>query len=315
MTTTKTAARFTIAADALTDTRDRLFSGTGPTLYPVGTGALARIELGPGRVVLIGGAPGGGKTALAMQLTIDALRAAPTLRAIVANVEMTPAVLLDRQLARLSGVPLSLIASCKLDGSHATRIDRGIATLESIADRLAFVEAPYTLDNIADTADDFGGTLLVLDYLQRIRPPGNHADKRGGVDALMDWLRQFADADRGLLCLSAMARSKDNKGRSSYNGDALGLASFRESSELEYGADSAYALLPDADDGERVTLRCLKHRHGEPRDIGLAFTRSIQRFTPADPIPDAAAQPEIGAQLKRLFAETSAAHDDDGGDE
>ncbi|MCK6455807.1 MAG: hypothetical protein L6Q92_04680 [Phycisphaerae bacterium] len=47
---------------------------------------------------------------------------------------------------------------------HADRIDRGLATLESVAERLAF----------AATADDFGAALLMLDYLQRIRPPGEH---------------------------------------------------------------------------------------------------------------------------------------------
>jgi hypothetical protein len=52
-------AKYTIAADALTDWKDDLLSGKPPTLYNVGTGDLSRIEIGPGRVVLIGGVPGG----------------------------------------------------------------------------------------------------------------------------------------------------------------------------------------------------------------------------------------------------------------
>lgn len=309
-----TEARYTVAADALADWRDALFSGVAPVLYPVGTGALGRVELGPGRVVLVGGLPGGGKTALAMQLAIDALRGAPTLRAVVANVEMTPAVLLDRQLARLAGVPLDAIARRKLDASHADRIDRGLATLDSVADRLAFVQPPYDLGNIAATADDFGGELLTLDYLQRIRPPGQHTDRRGSVDALMDYLRQFADTGCAVLAVSAVARSKDRRGRSTYDGDALSLASFRESSELEYGADSAYVLVPGGDDAEAVTLRCLKHRHGEPADIVLRFERRLQRFTPADPTPTEAEGGAALAKLADLWTRTPAAGDDDGGD-
>jgi len=107
-------ARYVVAADALADRRDALFSGEAPVLYTVGTGTLGRVELGPGRVVLVGGVPGGGKTALAMQFVIDALRATPTLRAVVANVEMPPGVLLDRQLARLAGVPLLAITHRRL---------------------------------------------------------------------------------------------------------------------------------------------------------------------------------------------------------
>ena len=48
-----TKARYIVAADALADWRDALFSGAAPVLYPVGAGALGRVELGPGRVVLV----------------------------------------------------------------------------------------------------------------------------------------------------------------------------------------------------------------------------------------------------------------------
>jgi len=308
-------AKYQTAADVFDVWRDALFGGVAPPLYAVGTGALATVELGPGRVVLIGGLPGGGKTALAMQWVIDALRSVPTLRAVVANVEMSAAVLLDRQLARLSGVPLDIIVRRKLGAEHADRIDRGLATLESVADRLAFVAPPYDLGNIAATADDFDGSLLLLDYVQRIRPPGEHADKRGSVDALMDYLRQFADAGCAVLAVSAVARTKDNRGRSSYVGDGLGLASFRESSELEYGADTAYVLIPDRDNPEAVTLRCLKHRYGEPVDIGLRFVRCVQSFRPIEPgWPAPADGGKLTASLRALWDATPAA-DDHGGDE
>jgi len=118
-------------------------------------------------------------------------------------------------------------------------IDRGPATLESVADRLAFVTPPFDPGNIAATADDSGGALLMLDCLQRVRQPGAHAQKRDSVDALTDYLRQFADAGRALLAVSALARSKDRRGRSICEKDALSLASFRESPELESGGESA----------------------------------------------------------------------------
>lgn len=308
---TAKSARYAVAADVFSDWRDKLFSGVGPILYPVGTGAFESVEIGPGRVVLIGGLPGGGKTAQTMQWVIDALRAAPTLKAVVTNVEMSSAVLLDRQLARLGGVPLDDIAHRKLDGTHAERIDRGLATLESVVERLAFVTSPYDLPNIAATADDFGAELLCLDYLQRIKPSGEHGDKRGSVDALMDYLRQFADAGCAVLAVSAVARSKDKRGRSTYDGDTLSLASFRESSELEYGADSAYVLVPDDVSPELVTLRCLKNRHGEPVDIPMRFERRYQRFTPsASPLAVPEDDGKLTAALRSLWHTTPAAGDE-----
>jgi replicative DNA helicase len=91
-------ARFQSTADILDGWRDDVLSGKPPALYPVRTGELARIEIGPGLVTLIGGAPGAGKTTLVMQWVLDALASTQSLRALVCNVEMSPSVLLDRQL-------------------------------------------------------------------------------------------------------------------------------------------------------------------------------------------------------------------------
>ena len=56
----------------------------------------------------------------------------------------------------------------------------------------------------------------------------------------------------------------------------VGLASFRESSELEYGADGAFLLVRG--DPAAATLRHVKSRHGEPLDVPLRFDGACQRF-------------------------------------
>jgi replicative DNA helicase len=282
-------AVFVCAADTLPGWRDDVLSGRPPVLFPVGRGELARVEIGPGLVTLLGGAPGAGKTALTMQMLVDALRLTPTLRAVVCNVEMPPAVLLDRQLARLSGVDLTVIRHRRLTAEHADRIDQAINTLEPLAERLAFVRPPFDLANVAATADAFDAQLLLLDYIQRIRPPGEHADMRGAVNATMDYLRQFADAGVAVVVVSAIGRTKDSKGRACYAGEGVNLASFRESSELEFGCDDAFILtVADDDQGDAVTLRHLKARYGECRDLELIFDRKHQRFAPAGSDPGAA---------------------------
>jgi len=80
------------------------------------------------------------------------------------------------------------------------------------------------------------------------------------------------------VVVSAVGRTKDARGRSSYQGDGLNLASFRESSELEFGADDAFMLTPDDETDEGVTLRHLKSRHGQCGDINLKFDARLQRF-------------------------------------
>lgn len=301
---------FQTAADVFDGWRDDVLTGSPPVLWPVGSGELARLEIGPGLVTLFGGAPGAGKTAFVMQLMTDALRLTPTLRALVCNVEMPPWVLLDRQLARLSGIDLGTIRYRRFDQEHAERIDQAMHTLEPLADRLAFVRPPFNLENVAASADAFHADLLVLDYIQRIPPPGNHADKRVAVNATMDYLRQFADAGVAVLVLAAVGRTKDSKGRSSYSGDGMNLASYRESSELEFGADDAFILVPSEDGADyatvTITVKHLKARHTQPKDLVLDLDRRTQRFSEAeDPRtwnPDGPRKPAQGKLQSALVA-------------
>ncbi len=306
-----TNAIFQSAADLLGGWRDDVLSGKPPTLYPIGTGELSRIEVGPKIVTLIGGAPGAGKTAFVAQAVFDALRLTPGLRAVICNIEMPPPVLMDRQLARLSGVNLTTIRYRRLGKEHAGRIDDGIATLEPLCERLAFVRPPFGLANVAATADAFDAGLIVLDYIQRIPPPGEHGDRRGSVDATMNYIRQFADAGVAVVVVAAVSRSKDKHGRSSYDSDGLNLASFRESSELEFGADDAFILARESEDADTVVLKHLKSRNGECRDVRMEFNRPLPRFTPLTPEPPANAIHTN--RLRDLWTRTAPAAN--GGDE
>lgn len=307
-----TNANYQTATDIFDVWRDELLTGTPPTLYRCGEGDLEGIELGPGLVTLFGGPPGAGKTAFTMQLVLDALRLNAALRALVCNVEVAPTVLLDRQLSRLSGIDAELIRKRQLDAAHGHRLDAGLHALEAVADRLAFVRPPFDLGNVAAAADAHDAKLLVLDYAQRIQPPGNHGDRRGAVDALMNYLRQFADAGVAVLVVAAVGRQKDARGRTSYAADALSLASFRESSELEFGADDAYMLAPSDAPGE-VVLKHLKARHSEPKDLRLAFDGARQSFTPLDCEPPPSRDPHgLQAALERLWNRDDGDRDDGG---
>src|SRR5262249_46601503 len=96
----------------------------------------------------------------------------------------------------------------------------------------------------------------------------------------------------------------------------LTLASFRESSELEFGADDAFILTADDDQGDAVTLRHLKSRHAECRDIELTFHPRHQRFTPAGgaqaPRPDSG---KMQSALAALWKRTAPAPDAEDGEE
>jgi replicative DNA helicase len=303
-------AKFVTASDAMGDWRDNVLSGKPPRFFRVGDGELSRIEVAPKQITLVGGAPGAGKTAFTMQCVIDALRLTPTLRAVVCNIEMSADVLLDRQLARLSGVSLETIRYRRIAAHQADRIDAAMNSLDELGERLCFVRPPFDLGNVAATADEFAplttgnDLLIVLDYIQRIAPPGVHGDKRGSIDASMNYLRQFADAGAALLVIASVGRTKDSRGRSSYDSDSLDLASFKESGELEFGADDAFILAPCKKTKGVRTLKHLKSRHGECRDLHLRFDGARQSFEPCAATETSEQQGGLSSALSELWERT-----------
>lgn len=303
-------AKFLTASDAICNWRDDVLTGKPPKFYRVGNGELSRIELAPKQITIVGGAPGAGKTAFTMQCVIDALRLTPTLKAVVCNIEMSASVLLDRQLARLSGISLDTIRHRRIASHQADRIDAAMNSIDEIADRLCFVRPPFDLGNVAATADEFApltnGTdlLIVLDYIQRIAPPGIHGDKRGSIDASMNYLRQFADAGAALLVIASVGRTKDSRGRSSYDSDSLDLASFKESGELEFGADDAFILAPSKKEQGIRVLKHLKSRHGECRDLQLRFDAPRQLFESVSTTEQTDSQGGLSSALSDLWGRT-----------
>jgi replicative DNA helicase len=289
---------FASLADLLNGWSDDVLHGKPPVRWPAGSGPLARFPIGPGLICLIGGPPGAGKTALADQLVFDAVRLTPELRALVTCCEMPPAVLLDRQLARLSGVPYRAIRDRALTAEHRAAVAAGFATLNAIRNRLVFHTGPFTLDAVAASADGCEADLILVDYLQRLQAPGPHRDKRSMTNSILDTFRAFADAGRGLLLLASVGRQPSGKhGRSSYDG--LGLASFKETGECEYTADDAFILTPPADGFS--ALHHVKARHTEPADVALRPRLDVMAFDPVSATQPAAERSDLIDAARRLW--------------
>lgn len=298
-------ADYISAASLLEPWEQSIASGEGPVVY---RHSFPVPEISPGSIVLVGGAPGSGKTALIMNVVVEMLRFTPSLKVLVVNVEMSPNALLDRQLARLSGIDGQTIRHRRFTKEHDERLGAGIATIRSFSDRIAFLRPPFDLNNVAVSADEFGADVIVLDYIQRIRSAQGDGEARAGMNRVMDDLRKFTSAGVAVIVLSAVGRSKDNKGRTSYAGADLSLGSFRESSELEFGADDAFILAPaSSKGGNLMRLSHLKCRHGAIQSLDLDFDRAHQSFT----IPGKGAENPVGTELADLFNATEAAADDD----
>jgi replicative DNA helicase len=260
-----------------------IFDPHPPPTWSSGDPIFDDIEVGPGRIILLGGPPGAGKTAPIGQWTTGLLMTCPDLRVFSANVEMPPHALLSRQLSRLSGVPLTSIRRQTLTATDRERIVEASGVIRPLIDRLAFADDPHKLDAVATAASDFGADVIAVDYIQRIDPTGKASGMRERINLLMTELRRIADKGQvGILAAAAVSRSRDGKGKATYDGKHLSLASLRESGELEFGCDDCLLIYPTDDDPTApVRSMLLKHeksRYGEPRDVALTFNRRIQRF-------------------------------------
>ncbi len=308
-------AKFITASDAFANWKNDLLSGKSPTFFRIAEqGPLSKLEIGPKLVTLFGGSPGAGKTAFVCQAIVDAMRLDENLRAVVCNVEMGPDVLLDRQLARLSGVPLGNIRHRNLGSEHADRVAIGLEAIESINPRLCFVRPPFTLENIAATVDEFAPLtgaddrlVILIDYIQRIRvsSAASQADRRGSIDAAMSYLRAFAEAGAAVLVVSSVGRQKDNAGRSSYSGELMNLASFKESGELEYGADDAFILTASSSTDRLLSQH--KARYGETGAIKLSFNGAVQQFEAIETTCQGNADGSLLSTLQDLWDSTPSA--------
>ncbi|MFO0821973.1 MAG: DnaB-like helicase C-terminal domain-containing protein [Gemmataceae bacterium] len=274
-------ATFTTGADLFGSWFADVERGEPPTRYTL-PDPFAALDIRPGRLILFGGAPGAGKTAAMLQVGIDMLRMNDTARLMIANVEMVPRAFVERIASWLSAVPLTAIADRTLTPDQLGRVRAAVSALAPVAARLAFLDAPFSLEHVAAAGTAFGANVLMIDYIQRVSVGDGKGEKREQLETAATVLRRFCDAGAAALVASAVSRQKSQSG-STYKG--LNLASFRGSSELEFGCDSAYLFTPsdgfDPEKGGPVTLECGKNRYRAPADIVTSFDTTTQTFTPA----------------------------------
>ncbi len=200
---------------------------------------------------------------------------------------MAPVALVEKLLARLAAVSLEALSDRELLADERDRVEAAITAHAPQLDRIAFLEPPFTLRHLAEAMNEFGGRFAVVDYCQRFAT--GDGDDRAKLDALMSGVRKLATQGAGVVLVSSVSRQKSKNGSSTYAG--LNLASFRGSSEIEFGADTAYIIEADPKSGV-VLLKCEKDRFRQPRDVHLRFDGTRQTFNAGDPLDGFDAAPD-----------------------
>ena len=263
---------------------EEIISGKPPTVWnvaPRADSALNKIQLTPGKVVVIGGAPGVGKTAFFMQLMFDALRYNPGLKVLVCNVEMDPQILIFREYARQTEIPLARIQNRDISLTERETLEDCMRRINDIGKRCYFLMSPFSADRIVESVRMVDADIVILDYAQRFNiNERSNPDIKEKLKILLDLARnEIAMKGKCVLLASALNRTPTTgKNTGDYSG--AGITSFRDSSELEYSVDDAYILGygPKKEARNERLLTCLKKRSGEPSDILIEFDGAHQRF-------------------------------------
>jgi predicted ATP-dependent serine protease len=229
-----------------------------------------------GGLTVLAGAPGAGKSALALQATLGALYADPGLRAIWAAGEMGVEAIARRAVVAWAAGPGDRRVNMHGAGSRTAGALEVAEKLEAeVGGRLSILPAPIPLEEIVAAVVATQSRLVVIDYVQLVQAAGA-ADRRAEVDAVVRALRTLAtEREVALLVVSNVAKNVGVDARAGMIG--------KESSEIDFAADVLLlGIADDQDDDNRrrpVRWRCLKNRHGERRDLETIFDGARQTFT------------------------------------
>lgn len=257
--------------------------------------------LEPKRLMVLLGAPGGGKTTLANQIAWSAAQdGRPVL---FVSSEEQPFSLLSKTLARVGKIPYTAVLK-----GHEEWMAKIKETLQQYqqtpaATRLAYMDITMggSLETIESGAEKLfeqfksdGNGILVIDYLQNVARQlissrrSATMDVRLAVTEISARLRAIASSlDCTVIALASQHREAYKANDASRNS----LSSGKESGDIEYTADVVMSIV-DGSTSERMApsgftakvLRVDKNRQGAAGDtcaIDLDWSGQYQQFTQA----------------------------------
>ena len=224
--------------------------------------------IGPGHLFVVGARTGRGKTAICINLAINAARAGK--RVIFYALEMSDVEILNRAIRVDAGV-FPRGANYELAGARTAELPIKIAkaTRCTVADVEAAIEAEKSLGTPPD--------LVIVDYLQLLSPRTRTSSRQEQVaDVSRDLKRLARVSGIAVVTPSQLRRQNDDE-----DGEPQ-LHHLRESGSIEQDAD-AVLLMSGRDVVERECIivkgDLAKNRHGRTGVVFFDFHLPTQRFS------------------------------------
>lgn len=252
------------------------FLNRKPDFLPWGFPVLDEIlEVSPGMLVVLGGRPSDGKTALAIHM---AYAQSETKNVGYFTLEDTRNILFSRLISSVSGVPLRNILRRSLNERDYKLL--ADANDEIMKHRLTIIDsAGMTVNDIITRthADKFD--VVFVDYLQMIRPSIRGRGTR--QDEVADISRSLADMARNhgidVVALAQLSRPSQKGKR-----DEPLMADLRESGQIEQDADVILFVWREDETSSKSPrhLTLSKNKVGQLGQWGIVFDGATQKFLP-----------------------------------
>lgn len=243
--------------------------------------------MNPGQVIVIGGRPGTGKTALAVNIALNVTTSGTPVGFV--SLEMSAIELGERLLSIMSGVNVQELSSTTRDPAIPGKIKAAKDKLKVLP--MVIDETPArTIASIRALARRWkrrnGIGLLIVDYLQLIEGGSKARDRREAMDGVSRGLKVIAkELNIPVIALAQLNREIDKE-----EGRIPRMTDLRESGGIEQDADIIGLLYrppteegatpPDEDQPAEVRLRIAKQRGGMAGiDAKLEFTPTLTKFT------------------------------------
>lgn len=231
-----------------------------------------------GDVTIIAARPGVGKSAFSLQIIRKFGR--DGVKTGYFNLEMAKKQIYERAVASSSGIDLNRIRlGTNFLNNEKSMFDEGNARIAK-EHNVYVISGMQTINNIRQIQKKYGFELIVIDYLQLIKPDGKRNGNRiAEVGDISRGIKAIAsDFNIPVIALSQLNRvSEQNKDREP------SMSELRESGDLEQDASTIIMLWnSNRDDSSEKMIKVEKSRNGTNDRVKLYFDGKHMTFSVND---------------------------------
>lgn len=224
-------------------------------------------------VTIIAARPAVGKSAFAAQAAMHFCNIGKKIAYF--NLEMSEEQIFERFVSAASGIGIQRIRrAVEFKGDEKEKYDKAVNLLES-KDKIIITTGSQTVSNIRANIKNKDYDMIIVDYLQLIKPEGRYRGNRfAEVGEISHSLKAVAtDYHIPVVVLSQLNRlsaGRENKEPT--------MSELRESGDIEQDASTIILLWNMDEDGRKKGCKVDKNRQGKVGKVTMQFNGDLMKF-------------------------------------